>query len=267
MRTVLSALVWAGTILLIGGIVCCRFSLTPMFSGVVAAGCGLAAITLAGILAILTMLMLFKVQWGLLLFVAIACIPPLIAVWLVGLEGIRQPLIHDISTDTVNPPEFEFARVGRERQDNSLNYEGRAVAQAQRQAYPDVTAIKVSLAPIELLPIVERAAEGLGWKLLGSDELMLRIEAQEQTALFGFVDDVVIRLTTMTNGGSKVDVRSVSRLGKGDFGANAARIRRFYDALCGSYLTASGASCAVLQDVESSHEKPQKRVDSFSSDS
>ena len=138
--------------MLAGGIICCHFSLTSMFSGLVASGCGLLAITLAGILAVLSMLMLLKIQWGLLLFVAIACLPPLAAVWLVGLDALRLPQIHDISTDTVNPPEFEFARVGRQSQDNSLNYTGGEVAKAQRQAYPDILPIVVSTAPIELLP-------------------------------------------------------------------------------------------------------------------
>ena len=263
MRTLLSALVWGGGILLVGGILCCRFALTSMFTGLVAAGFGLSAVVLAGVLAVLTMLLLFRLEWSLLLYVAIACLPPLVMVWVVGVEAVRSPLIHDITTDTRNPPEFEFAWIGRESQDNSLNYQGGRVADLQRQAYPDITPMAVSLPPLELLPKVESIAEALGWKLIGSDELTLRVEAQERSALFGFVDDVVIRLSDYGEGSSRVDVRSVSRLGRGDLGANAARIRRFYEALC----SVPGSACMAVQDTESSRETSQKSVDSISPDS
>lgn len=263
MRMLLSALVWGGGILLAGGIICCRFSLTGMFAGLVAAGFGLAAIMLAGVLAVLTMLLLFRLEWGLLLYVAIACAPPAVAYWVLGAEALRAPLIHDITTDTRNPPEFEFARIGRERQDNSLNYEGSRVAELQQQAYPDIAAVAIPAPPLELLPKIESTAESLGWKLIGSDELTLRVEAQERSALFGFIDDVVIRISEYGDGGSRVDMRSVSRLGRGDFGANAERIRRFYRALC----DAPGNSCTVLQDTESIGETAQKSIDSISPDS
>ena len=264
MRTLLAALVWGGGIMLIGGIICCRFSLTDMFTGMVAAGVGVAAITLAGVLALLTMLMLFRLEWRLLLFVAIACLPPLVALWVVGMDAARAPLIHDITTDTRNPPEFQFARIGRGPRDNSLNYEGGRVAELQRRAYPDISPVVIPAPPLELLPVVEGVAAALDWKLIGSDESTLRVEAQERSALFGFVGDVVVQISDYGLGGSRVDVRSVSRLGKGDLGANAARIRRFYRALCQSQGDAASGACAVPQDIESSRETSQKSVDSIS---
>ena len=245
MRTLLSALLVGGTILVIGGIVCCRYAFTSMFTGLVATGCGLLFISLAALLSVLTMLMLFKIQWGLLVYFLLGCSPALVALAIMGPASFKLPLIHDITTDTANPPEFEFARVGRQRQDNSLNYAGNEVAEQQRQAYPDISPNIVAIEPLELLPQVEQVAESLGWKLLGSDELTLRVEAQERSTLFGFIDDVVIRLAPHPSG-SRVDMRSVSRLGRGDFGANAARIQRFYQALC----KLPGVSCKALQDVE-----------------
>ncbi|MDM3871914.1 DUF1499 domain-containing protein [Porticoccus sp. W117] len=245
MRTLLTALLVGGTILVIGGIACCRYGFTSMFTGLVATGCGVLFISLAAVLSVLTMLMLFKIQAGLLLYFLLGCSPAIAALVVMGPASFKLPLIHDITTDTANPPEFEFARIGRQRQDNSLNYAGAEVARQQQQAYPDIAPHTIAIPPLDLLPKVEQVADALGWKLIGSDELTLRVEAQDRSALFGFVDDVVIRLSEVGQG-SRVDVRSVSRLGRGDFGANAARIRRFYRALC----SAPELSCSPLQGTE-----------------
>ncbi|MGS2722236.1 DUF1499 domain-containing protein [Porticoccus sp. GXU_MW_L64] len=266
MRTLLIALLVGGGILVIGGIACSRYGFTSMFTGLVATGCGVLFITLAAVLSVLTMLMLFKIQGGLLLYLVLGCSPAIAALVVMGPASFKLPLIHDITTDTVNPPEFEFARIGRQRQDNSLNYAGNDVAQQQQQAYPDIAPQVVAMAPLQLLSQVEQVAGELGWKLIGSDELTLRVEAQDRTTLFGFVDDVVIRLSAEGQG-SRVDVRSVSRLGRGDFGANAARIRRFYQALCAT----PGLLCSPLQGTENPRgialQSAQKSVDSISPDS
>ncbi|UTW45691.1 DUF1499 domain-containing protein [bacterium SCSIO 12696] len=266
MRTLLTALLIGGTILTIGGILCSRYGLTSMFTGLVATGSGLLFITLVAVLSIITMLMLFKIQGGLLVFLLLGCSPLIVGFVVMGPGSFKLPLIHDITTDTAEPPEFEFARIGRQRQDNSLNYPGKEVAAQQLNAYPDIVPHVVDTAPLQLLPAVEGVAESLGWKLLGSDELMLRVEAQDRSTLFGFIDDVVVRLSPLSTG-SRVDVRSVSRLGRGDFGANAARIRDFYRALCNT----PGISCKALQDIENPDGKggslSQKSVDSISSDS
>ena len=71
-----------------------------------------------------------------------------------------------------------------------------------------------------------QAIESLGWELIGNDPVTGRIEAFERTTLFGFIDDVVIRVAA-TPEGTRIDVRSKSRIGGGDVGANAARIQRF----------------------------------------
>ncbi|MCV6603722.1 MAG: DUF1499 domain-containing protein, partial [Porticoccaceae bacterium] len=197
MRTLLSALLVGGTLLVIGGVVCCRYGFTSMFTGLVATGCGLLFISLAAVLSVLTMLMLFKIQWGLLLYLLLGCSPALVALAVMGPASFKLPLIHDISTDTLNPPEFEFARIGRQRQDNSLNYAGLDVAQQQQNAYPDIAPKVVAMEPLQLLPVVEQVAESLGWRLIGSDEFTLRVEAQDRSRLFGFIDDVVIRLSAV----------------------------------------------------------------------
>jgi uncharacterized protein (DUF1499 family) len=66
--------------------------------------------------------------------------------------------------------------------------------------------------------------------VVASDPAAGRIEANETTRWFRFTDDVVIRVAP-DGAGSRVDVRSVSRVGRSDFGVNAGRIRAYTAAL------------------------------------
>ena len=68
----------------------------------------------------------------------------------------------------------------------------------------------------------------MGWEIVASDPKSLRIEATDTTPWFGFKDDVVVRLANSPSG-SKIDVRSVSRVGKSDVGTNARRIKAYLD--------------------------------------
>jgi uncharacterized protein (DUF1499 family) len=52
------------------------------------------------------------------------------------------------------------------------------------------------------------------------------VEATATTFWFGFKDDVVVRVVANA-AGSRIDIRSVSRVGQSDIGANAARIEKF----------------------------------------
>jgi uncharacterized protein (DUF1499 family) len=74
------------------------------------------------------------------------------------------------------------------------------------------------------------AVEALGWELVDANRQEGRIEATDSTFWFGFKDDIVIRVQPQGSG-AKVDARSVSRVGKGDVGINAKRLRRFFEAL------------------------------------
>jgi uncharacterized protein (DUF1499 family) len=71
------------------------------------------------------------------------------------------------------------------------------------------------------------AARSLGWEIVSSDAPGGRIEATDTSMWFGFKDDVVVRVLPDPSGGSRVDVRSVSRVGTSDIGANAKRVREF----------------------------------------
>jgi uncharacterized protein (DUF1499 family) len=131
------------------------------------------------------------------------------------------PAINDITTDTADPP--AFSNPGR-------TYPGDEFAQAQHSAYPDLTPIRVATPPDAAYAAALGAAQGLGWAIVREDAAAGVIEATDTTEIFRFVDDVVIRVRPEA-AGSKVDVRSKSRDGKGDMGANAARIRAFREKL------------------------------------
>lgn len=147
-------------------------------------------------------------------------------------RAAAAPRIHDVSTDLEDPPPFEAVLPARQGADNPPEHPGAEVAAQQRQAYPDVVPIALAAPPSEAFERALAAARGLGWEVVAADPARGRIEATVTTLWFGFRDDVVVRVRP-DGAGSRVDVRSKSRVGKSDVGANAARIRRFRDRLAG----------------------------------
>lgn len=143
-----------------------------------------------------------------------------------GPTRMRSPMIHDISTDTDNPPAFFQARTLRTPGENSLNYGGADVARQQHRAYPDIKPIFDDLSREQALTRVVQVVLGMNWTLVNADFKTGIVEAYAKTRIFGFVDDIVIRVRSR-GAGSRIDIRSASRVGLGDAGKNAARIRRF----------------------------------------
>jgi uncharacterized protein (DUF1499 family) len=137
----------------------------------------------------------------------------------------RVPRIHDISTDTDNPPRYVDVLALRKGAENPADYSAEAAAQ-QKQAYPDIAPAMLALPPAQAFARAEGAARAMGWEIVAAAPGDLRIEATDTTLLFGFKDDIVIRIAA-AGSGSRVDVRSLSRVGKSDFGVNAKRIRKF----------------------------------------
>lgn len=136
------------------------------------------------------------------------------------------PPIHDISTDTEDPPAFVAVVPLRAGAANPPDYAGPETAAQQRDAYPDLAPLNVPLPPAEAVRKAEAAARDLGWDIVAVEPAEGRMEATATTAWFGFKDDVVVRIRPEGDG-SRVDVRSKSRVGRSDLGANAARIRDF----------------------------------------
>ena len=139
------------------------------------------------------------------------------------------PPIHDITTDLDNPPVFQAVVPLRADAPNSLERPP-DLAQQQRQGYPDLAPVTLSLPPDQAFDRALAEAQDAGWRIVTADKAAGRLEATDTTRWFGFQDDVVVRLTPWGSG-TRVDVRSVSRVGRGDVGTNARRIRQYLQAL------------------------------------
>lgn len=139
--------------------------------------------------------------------------------------GRGLPRINDITTDPDDPPLFAAAAREPANQDRDLSYKASFAAE-QRRGYPDIKPILIPQPPAEAFVRAQRAAGQLGWKTTYSDPAAGVFEAQEVSPTFLFVDDIVVRVRP-DPAGSRIDVRSKSRDGKGDLGMNAKRIRGF----------------------------------------
>ena len=140
------------------------------------------------------------------------------------------PRINDITTDTEDPPTFQAARTLDANRGRDLSYPGESFASLQRSAYPDLAPIEVSRSPAKAFDDVRRVAAELGWELTAEDTDAGTIEATDTSRVFRFIDDISIRIRPSPSG-ARIDMRSKSRDGQGDIGANAARIRAFRKAI------------------------------------
>jgi uncharacterized protein (DUF1499 family) len=140
--------------------------------------------------------------------------------------GGPKPPIHDISTDTQDPPQFVAVLPLRAGAPNTAVYGGEKIAAQQHHAYPDIQPYEVNLPPAQAFERALAAARKMGWDIVAVDPADGRIEATDTTFWFRFKDDVVVRIRP-SGAGSRIDVRSVSRVGVGDVGTNARRIRAY----------------------------------------
>ncbi len=142
----------------------------------------------------------------------------------------KVPAIHDITTDTANPPAFVALLEARTAAANGAEYKADENAAKQQEAYPDIQPLITDVPPADMFARAEKAARGMGWEIAAAEAGEGRIEATDTTAWWGFKDDVVIRITAEGEG-SRLDIRSMSRVGKSDIGKNAERIRKFLAAV------------------------------------
>ena len=136
------------------------------------------------------------------------------------------PPINDITTDTANPPPFVAVLPLRAGAPVSADYPGADTAAQQQRGYPDIRPVDLNVPPDGAFAKALGTAKSFGWAIDATDPASGRIEATATTPWFGFKDDIVIRVTP-TQGGSRVDIRSHSRVGRSDLGTNAKRIREF----------------------------------------
>ncbi len=140
------------------------------------------------------------------------------------------PRIHDISTDLADPPAFVRAAELRAKGEHPVAYDGPEVAALQKKAYPDLATLELKAPRDKVLLAASAALVSMGLEITATDMAAGRIEAVATSRLFGFKDDVVVRVRS-ADSGSRVDVRSKSRVGRHDFGANAKRIRALRERL------------------------------------
>jgi uncharacterized protein (DUF1499 family) len=162
---------------------------------------------------------------GLVIGVAVAAVP-----WSYQQKAAKLPPIHDITTDPENPPGMIALLSRRKGARNLPMYAGRAIAAQQQKAYPDIAPALLKIPPAQAFDRARAVAERMGWTIVAATKQDGRIEAYDRTFWFGFTDDVVIRVRPAP-GGSRVDIRSMSRIGRHDFGANAERVRAFLAAI------------------------------------
>jgi len=166
-----------------------------------------------------------RVEIALVLLIAVAVVP----VSHLRAAG-RVPPIHDITTDLDDPPRFVAVLPHREGAPNTAEHGGAALAAQQRAGYPDLGPARFTAPPERVFARAVDVARGLGWEIVAAVPAEGRLEATDRTRWFGFRDDVVVRVRP-DGTGSRVDVRSVSRVGRSDLGTNARRIRAFLDSL------------------------------------
>lgn len=141
------------------------------------------------------------------------------------------PPIHDITTDLDDPPAFVAIAPLRADAPNPAAYAGPETAALQRQAFPDLAPLRVAADPATVFARAQEVVAEQGWTLVEANPAEGRIEATAETRWVRFQDDVVIRIATAADGQTQVDVRSKSRIGRGDMGQNARRVRAFLTAL------------------------------------
>lgn len=183
-------------------------------------------LALAGLLLALPVLglALWRREW---LALLLASLPPLLLLPLV-IQGLRLPVINDISTDPVSPPALNAAAQLRSPHHHGTDYPGPAVAAKQQAQWPALRPLTLPLPPRQVKPLVIDLLKERGWQQVAdtATDDTLQLEAVVRSRWFGFEDDVAIRLTTR-DGHTRVDMRSASRVGKSDFGANATRVQAF----------------------------------------
>ncbi len=144
--------------------------------------------------------------------------------WFLNARSV--PRINDITTDTADPPALVQTLQLRHDAVTAATY-NKDFADQQRQGYPDIGPILLkNVAPAEAFKRVDKVAMAMGWDVVARAPGEGRLEAIESTRWFGFHDDIVVRIRA-DGSGSKVDIRSKSRVGRSDLGVNARRIRDF----------------------------------------
>ena len=161
-----------------------------------------------------------------------------------AVKGVTLPKINDITTDPDNPPAFSRSRAALDARGGRVPPDvPPEVREAQREAYQQIAPLTLDVPPDDAFDLVRKAAQNRGWQIVeavkpGGRFGLGRIEAVDRTFLLRLPDDITVRIRPRADG-TRVDIRSASRIGTHDFGANAARIRAFLDELSNLAINAA----------------------------
>jgi uncharacterized protein (DUF1499 family) len=210
------------------GLTLARYDVVPKMAGFSAfLGGGLVA-AIALVMALLALLVGWRTGNPARTKALVALVVSLAYVGFIGTRPMAAgdaPPIHDVTTDLANPPQFEVLSL---REDNLVgvgtveNWQ-----QIHAAAYGDIGPVTVPMPVSEATAAVVRQAGAEGWEVVTSDAARGHVEATASVSYIRFYDDVVIRITPVGSGSSRIDMRSVSRVGVGDLGVNARRVRSF----------------------------------------
>jgi uncharacterized protein (DUF1499 family) len=147
-----------------------------------------------------------------------------------GYQGYQLPTLKDVTTDPIQPP--QFVALARLRPPNSSAYPGLATAELQKEAWPDIEPLIVSVSAKAAFDGAMAVIAKRKWRIVDARAPQPggegHIEAIARTPIMGFRDDVVVRIRAAREG-ARIDVRSASRYGTTDFGANATRVLALLD--------------------------------------
>jgi len=200
---------------------------------------GIAVGLLAVVFLVIAMAMRRKQEILPLAAAAILCGLVVFPIRAMQADAQAYPPIHDVTTDLADPPVFvaiepraeDPMRVPPRREELEDMSPQERWRTYHGEAYGDLRALTLDVPPREAIELARAAAEEMSWEIVDVAPEAGRLEATATTAWFGFKDDVVVRITPAENGGARVDLRSVSRIGISDLGKNAERIRAFLKTL------------------------------------
>jgi uncharacterized protein (DUF1499 family) len=202
------------------------FQIKSAFSLLMIGGVASIAALILGLVAVGVRFYLGSAQ-GLALVISGMLLGALIAVPLLRFKNavMNLPRIHDITTDVENPPQFVAILPLRAQAPNSAEYGGKAIAEQQLKAYPQIRSKILPKRSRDAFDLALKAVQALNLEVVSADSAANRIEATDTSSWFGFKDDVIIRIIPQGES-SRLDIRSVSRVGLSDIGKNAERIQK-----------------------------------------
>ncbi len=176
-----------------------------------------------------------------------------------GYRASKLPAINDITTDTAHPP--PFGKLAALRPPGTDTYPVKFAA-LQGKAYPDIVPLEFDVSPLTAYRETLKLIEKRKWQVVDEMPPVGRrdgmIEAVSHTLIMGFPDDVVIRVSANGNG-ARVDVRSASRYGFSDFGANAQRVASLLEDIDDAVSSAPPEQVAPPETTPAPRQRPQRR--------